>query len=171
MIHKNIFLGLGSNVGDRLANLDNAIEKLNDLPGTTVSACSSVYESAPIGYLTQNDFLNMVARVSTEFSPQQFFKDTQDIEHNLGRTRTIRWGPRTIDIDILFWGDSVISTDSLKIPHPEAETRKFVLVPLNEIAPDFLMPPNGYRVSAILENITDKSNIELYRAKERYVIH
>ncbi len=76
-----------------------------------------------------------------------------------------------IDIDILFWRDSFISTDSLKIPHPEAENRKFVLVPLNEIAPDFLMPPNGCRVSEILENMADKNNIELYRAKEQYAIH
>jgi len=171
MIHKNIFLGLGSNVGDRLVNLESAIEKLNKLPGTAVLACSSVYESAPIGYLAQNDFLNMVARISTKFSPEQFFKNTQELEHDLGRIRKVRWGPRTIDIDILFWRESVISTDSLKIPHPEAENRKFVLVPLNEIAPDFLMPPNGCRVSEILENMADKNNIELYRAKEQYAIH
>ncbi len=171
MIHKNIFLGLGSNVGDRLVNLESAIEKLNELPGTTVLACSSVYESAPLGYLAQNDFLNMVARVSTKFSPERFFKDTLKIEHDLGRTRKIRWGPRTIDIDILYWGDSVISTDSLKIPHPEAENRRFVLLPLSEIAPDFLMPPNYCRVSEVLENIADENNIELYRAKEQYAIH
>jgi len=166
MIQKNIFLGLGSNVGDQLVNLESAIEKLNELPGTTVLACSSVYESAPVGYLAQNDFLNMVARVSTKFSPEQFFKNTLKIEHDLGRTRKIRWGPRTVDIDILYWGNSVICSDSLKIPHPEAANRRFVLLPLYEIAPDFLMPPNGYRVSEVLENIADENKIELYRAKD-----
>ena len=171
MIHKNVFLGLGSNVGDRLENLESALEKIGELPGTAVSALSSVYESAPVGYLNQNNFLNMIARISTKFSPEQFFKNTQKIEHDLGRTRKTRWGPRTIDIDILFWGDSVISTNSLKIPHPEAENRRFVLLPLCEIAPDFLMPPNGHRVSKVLENIVDENKIELYRAKDQYTIH
>ena len=171
MIHKNIFLGLGSNVGDRLVNLESAIEKLNELPGTTILACSSVYESAPLGYLVQNDFLNMVAQVSTKFFPEQFFKNTLKIEDDLGRTRKIRWGPRTIDIDILYWGDSVISTDSLNIPHPEAENRRFVLLPLSEIAADFLLPPNGYRIGEVLENIVDETKIELYRTKEQYAFN
>ncbi len=171
MIHKNIFLGLGSNVGDRLVNLESAIEKLNELPGTTVLTCSSVYESAPLGYLAQNDFLNMVAQVSTKFFPEQFFKNTLKIEDDLGRTRKIRWGPRTIDIDILYWGDSVISTDSLNIPHPEAKNRRFVLLPLSEIAADFLLPPNGYRISEVLEELVGENNIELYRTKEQFAIH
>ncbi len=171
MISENIFLGLGSNVGDRLVNLESAIKKIAQLLGTTVSVCSSVYESAPVGYLDQNDFLNMVARISTKFSPQQFFKNLQKIEHDLGRTKKNRWGPRTIDIDILFWGDTVITTNRLKIPHPEVENRKFVLLPLSEIAPDFLMPPKGCRIIEILENIAGPNNIEIYRTKEEYAIH
>jgi 2-amino-4-hydroxy-6-hydroxymethyldihydropteridine diphosphokinase len=132
------YIGLGSNVGDRETNVRQAIELLAE--AGRVTAVSSLYATEPVGYLEQEDFINAVAEVETSLSAPSLLAVCRSIEDRLGRIRTVRWGPRTIDLDILLYGDSVMSTSSLVIPHPRMAERKFVLAPLAEIAPDVRHP-------------------------------
>lgn len=127
------YLALGSNLGDRADNLKQAIERLNRQPGIRVLRVSDVYETEPVGHVEQDAFLNMVIAVETEHSPEQLLNAALSIEQELGRVRTIRWGPRTIDIDVLLYGQERIELEHLQIPHPELVKRAFVLVPLRDV--------------------------------------
>ncbi|WP_028306526.1 2-amino-4-hydroxy-6-hydroxymethyldihydropteridine diphosphokinase [Desulfitibacter alkalitolerans] len=135
-----VFLGLGSNVGNRKEYLEKAINALENIPEITVTGISSVYETEPFGGVEQNKFLNMVIKIETTIMPAKLLEVIMAIEKDLDRVRTIRWGPRTIDIDILLYGDEVINTRDLTIPHIGLTERDFVLVPLLEIAPDIKLP-------------------------------
>ena len=130
------YLGLGSNIGDREQQLQEAIKIIDSIEGITVTKISPIYETAPIGYTDQPNFLNLCLEIETELSPQQLLKHCLDIEQQLHRVREIRWGPRTLDIDILLYSDNIIETDNLSIPHPRMQERAFVLIPLNDIASD-----------------------------------
>lgn len=130
------YLGLGSNIGDRKQQLLKAIDFIGNIKGIKVTKQSSIYETAPIGYTDQPNFLNLCLEIETELSPQQLLKHCLDIEQQLHRVREIRWGPRTLDIDILLYSDNIIETDNLSIPHPRMQERAFVLIPLNDIASD-----------------------------------
>lgn len=131
-----VYLGLGSNIGDRKQQLLKAIDLIGNIKGIKVTKQSSIYETAPIGYTDQPNFLNLCLEIETELSPQQLLKHCLDIEQQLHRVREIRWGPRTLDIDILLYSDNIIETDNLSIPHPRMQERAFVLIPLNDIASD-----------------------------------
>lgn len=144
-----VFLSLGSNLGDRRTMLGDALARLEASGRARVVTRSSLYETAPVGYRDQPWFLNLVAEVDTELRPEQVLDLTQQIEREMQRTRDIRWGPRTIDIDVLLYDALQIATDRLVIPHPEMTRRRFVLEPLLEIAAD-LMLPDGRRVSDLL---------------------
>ena len=135
-----IFLGLGSNVGNRKKYLEKAIKALKGMPEITVTSMSSVYETEPLGGIEQNRFLNMVIKIETTLAPNKLLEAIMEIEKDLGRVRTIRWGPRTIDIDILLYGNEVINTKDLVIPHIGLTERDFVLVPLLEMDPDAKLP-------------------------------
>ncbi len=139
---KTTFIALGSNIGDRRQNLDRAVALLHELPSTTLVEVSSYLETAPVGYTEQADFLNAVAKLETSLSPTVLLKNLQEIERQMGRKRTIRWGPRVIDLDILLYANEIIDEAGLKIPHPRMMERRFVLEPLAEIAP-YLMLPGG----------------------------
>lgn len=128
-----VYLGLGSNIGDRYQYLHRAIELINNHSQIELKSKSSVYETKPFGYVEQPDFLNMVIAVNTTLKPEELLKYTQEIENLLGRKREIHWGPRIIDIDILLYGDKIIQTVELSIPHPFLTERLFVLIPLAEI--------------------------------------
>lgn len=130
------YLGLGSNIGDRKQQLLKAIDLIGNIKGIKVTKQSSIYETAPIGYTDQPNFLNLCLEIETELSPQQLLKHCLDIEQQLHRVREIRWGPRTLDIDILLFSDDIIETDNLSVPHPRMQERAFVLIPLNDIASD-----------------------------------
>jgi len=130
------FLGLGSNQGDRAGFLRAAVERLDGWPGTRVKAVSSLYATAPVGRLDQPEFLNAVAEVRTELAPAELLAACLQIEGELGRVRTERWGPRTIDLDLLLFGECEIAAPGLVVPHPRLRERAFVLQPLAEIAPD-----------------------------------
>lgn len=130
------YLGLGSNIGDRKQQLLKAIDLIGNIKGIKVTKQSSIYETAPIGYTDRPNFLNLCLEIETELSPQQLLKHCLDIEQQLHRVREIRWGPRTLDIDILLYSDNIIETDNLSIPHPRMQERAFVLIPLNDIASD-----------------------------------
>lgn len=137
-MHKLVYLSLGSNVGDRAANLNTAIERLRSLG--EVAAVSSFYETEPVEFTAQPWFLNCAVKLNTEKMPKQLLNAVLDIEKEMGRKRLKKKGPRTIDIDILLFGNSVIDTKGLTVPHPAMHERRFVLEPLAEIAPEVRHP-------------------------------
>ena len=137
-MHKLVYLSLGSNVGDRAANLNAAIERLRTLG--EVVAVSSFYETEPVEFTAQPWFLNCAVKLNTEKMPKQLLNAVLDIEKEMGRKRLKKKGPRTIDIDILLFGNSIIDTKGLTVPHPAMHERRFVLEPLAEIAPEVRHP-------------------------------
>ncbi len=150
-----VYLGLGSNVGDRESMLRRARADLAALPGTELSAESSLYETAPIGGPGQGAYLNQVVELRTILAPRALLEDIQLIEAGQGRERTVRWGPRTIDVDILWYhGLSSADTD-LEVPHPRMEDRRFVLEPLAELAPNLVLP-SGRTVAEALSSVQDQ---------------
>lgn len=134
------FLGLGSNLGDRLTLLQRAVDLLDKDAKIHVDAVSTVYETEPVGGPEQERFLNLAVRVRTRRSPRRLLQRCRQVEQALGRVRAERWGPRTIDVDILLWQGRVVATRSLQIPHPRLAERAFALVPLLEIAPGTTLP-------------------------------
>jgi 2-amino-4-hydroxy-6-hydroxymethyldihydropteridine diphosphokinase len=139
------YLGLGSNLGDRLAHLQRAVEALAGTAGIQVVAVSSVYETAPVGGPAQDDFLNAVAAVDTELAPRDLLAAAMTVEQLEERVRAVRWGPRTLDVDILLYGDERIAEPDLEIPHPRMQERAFVLAPLRDVAPDLVeLPAEGW---------------------------
>jgi 2-amino-4-hydroxy-6-hydroxymethyldihydropteridine diphosphokinase len=143
------FLGLGSNIEDRLEYLQSAVDALQAHPRIRVDAVSSVYETDPVGGPEQEAYLNMVVRVATLLSPRQLLKVAHDIEDGLGRVRTERWGPRTMDVDILLYDHRAIRRRTLEIPHPRLTERPFALVPLLEVAPGMKLP-DGQSIASTL---------------------
>jgi 2-amino-4-hydroxy-6-hydroxymethyldihydropteridine diphosphokinase len=152
------FIGLGSNVGDRLQSLQRAMKHLTETIGIQVRVVSSVYETAPIGPAAQAWFLNAVAAVDTRLSPATLLNQTQAIECALGRETTYHWGPRTIDLDILLYGDMQVRTATLTIPHAELCHRAFVMIPLLEIEPGLVLP-DGTAISACLSMLTPSQQV------------
>lgn len=134
------YLSLGSNLGNRDRNLAEAVRRLGTTPGVEVRRVSSVYETAPVGGPPQGDFLNLVVELATTLSPRELLAACQAIEADLGRERTVRWGPRTIDLDVLIYEGVTSADPELTLPHPRMLERQFVLRPLAEIAPDLVLP-------------------------------
>jgi len=153
---QNAYVGLGSNLGDRAGYLLLAVRGMLDA-GLDVIRLSSIYETEPVEYEQQPAFLNMVAelRGSTLPSPEQTLARLLRIEYALGRTRDVRMGPRTIDLDLLIFKDQQIETEFLTVPHPRLAARRFVLVPLNELVPNLVHPILGKPVSELLAQTTD----------------
>ena len=130
------FLSLGSNIGERKLYLEEAVQLLNQNPDINVLKVSSIYETKPVGYINQDDFLNIVVKVETSLEPLKLLNYCQVIEGKLNRIRNIRWGPRTIDLDILLYGQLKMESEILTIPHPRIKERAFVIVPLYELESD-----------------------------------
>jgi len=159
-----VYLALGSNLGDRQANLKQAIASLS--PQMDVKAKSRVYETPPWGYTDQPTFLNQVVKVDTYVGPEPLLKHLKRLEIALGRVPSFQNGPRLIDIDILFYDDLVLNTPSLVIPHPQMHERAFVLMPLNDIAPALSHPSIGKTVSEMLA-LCDTSGIRVYDRSDK----
>lgn len=158
------FLSLGSNLGKREDSLYNAIKQLEDNGNITVVNYSSIYETDPVGYTEQNSFLNMVIEIATDYQPTVLLESCLEIEKRMGRTRIIRWGPRNIDIDILLFNDQRIETEKLQIPHPRMGDRAFVLVPLQEIDSEIIIPGINQTINDMVERLSTKG-VRLWKQK------
>jgi 2-amino-4-hydroxy-6-hydroxymethyldihydropteridine diphosphokinase len=147
-------IGLGSNLGDRKAQLDAAVAALAEVAGVDVLGVSSYHETAPVGGPAgQGDYLNAAARVETTLEPLDLLHILQDIERRAGRVRTVRWGARTLDLDLLLFGNRVIKTSELQVPHRMMALRRFVLEPLAEVAPQAVEPVTGCTVAELLAKL------------------
>ena len=154
---------LGSNLGDREGLLDSAREKLNEKAGKVIKS-SSMYETEPWGFEAENSFLNQVIIIETDHKPANLLFTLQDIELDLGRKRCNKqYESRLIDIDVLFYGDEIINTKDLIIPHPRIQERMFVLKPLMEISPDLTHPVLEKSINALFDNCKDKLKVEIFQ--------
>jgi 2-amino-4-hydroxy-6-hydroxymethyldihydropteridine diphosphokinase len=162
---QNAYVGLGSNLGDRAGYLLLAVRGMLDA-GLDVIRVSSIYETEPVEYENQPAFLNMVAEVRGSMlpSPEQMMARLLRIEYALGRTRDIRMGPRTIDLDLLIFKDQLMETEFLTLPHPRMALRRFVLVPLNELVPRLIHPVLGKPIGELLAQTKDRSTVRRWTA-------
>jgi 2-amino-4-hydroxy-6-hydroxymethyldihydropteridine diphosphokinase len=163
LAEKVVYIALGSNVGDRAAMLERAMAAMNSA-GIRVSRQSSFYVTEPVDAPGQAWFLNAVVEAETSLLPLQLLHTLLRIERELGRRRITPHGPRTIDLDILFYGSSVIRSKELKVPHPHLSERRFVLVPLAQIAPEFRHPAMHKSVTQLLADTPDRSEVRLWHA-------
>ncbi|ARQ08025.1 2-amino-4-hydroxy-6-hydroxymethyldihydropteridinediphosphokinase [Macrococcoides canis] len=145
-----VYISFGSNIGDREYQINEALRKLEQIQDTKLKVVSSLYETAPVGGVVQDDFLNGAAIVETNLTPISFLNEIQRIELELGRERKIHWGPRTIDLDVLLMDDVVIEHERLKVPHPFMHERSFVLIPLAEIAPEAVHPVLNKKIKELV---------------------
>ena len=147
------YIALGSNLHTPLEQLKRALKALAQLPQTQLMAVSSFYRSKPLGPQDQPDYLNAAVEISTALSPLALLDELQRIENEQGRVRLRRWGERTLDLDILLYGDEIIQTERLTVPHYDMHNREFVIVPLAEIAPNLILP-NGQKLAELADRFT-----------------
>jgi 2-amino-4-hydroxy-6-hydroxymethyldihydropteridine diphosphokinase len=155
MLRQQAYIGFGSNLGNRLNNCKNAIAALGALPLCSLVKTSSFYETSPVGLVEQPAFINGVVLLETAEDAHWLLRQMLEIEKTFGRVRTLRWGPRSIDLDLLFFDDQIINTPELSVPHPFLHERRFVLEPLNELAPSFRHPTLGKSVADLLRDLKD----------------
>ena len=153
---KHVFIGLGSNIEPRNDYLKNALQLLENHDQIQVTQKSPIYETDPVDYLNQADFLNMVVELKTSLAPELLLDACQHIEQVLKRERTIDKGPRTIDLDILLYGTEKVETNRLEVPHPRFDKRAFVLVPLCAIAPQFKVPDRQQTIKELLYDLPEE---------------
>ncbi|ARD54787.1 2-amino-4-hydroxy-6-hydroxymethyldihydropteridine diphosphokinase [Bacillus aerophilus] len=154
-MNNTAYIALGSNIGKKETYLKEAVKKLHEHPEVQVELISSIYETAPVGYENQDDFLNMAVKITTSLRPEELLSLTQKIEQELGRTREVRWGPRTADLDILLYNRENIETEQLVVPHPRMYERLFVLVPMSEICPEI----SEVQINAV----TDQEGVSIWK--------
>jgi len=154
-----VLVGLGSNVGDRLEFLQTAVRELERTPGITVKSISSVYETEPVGRKNQPQFLNAAVEIGWSGNAPQLYERIKEIERSIGRTPSERWGPREIDLDLLYFDDEVIENPMFIVPHRESSNRRFVLVPLSEIAADFIDPAKKRSIRSLLASCADTCEV------------
>ena len=150
---QRVFIGIGSNLGDTIGNCKIALDEIGNF--AEIVRISSLYETEPVGNEDQPNFINSVVEINTDLSPHGLLTHLKSIEDKLGRVRGEKWGPRVIDLDIIFYDDLVIKDDDLIIPHPRAHLRRFVLEPICEIAPEFIHPELEISILELLEKLGD----------------
>lgn len=162
VITHQVYIGIGSNVGNKRENFFEAVERVGKLPDTRVIKESSLYESEPLGD-SKEWYVNGAIEIETKFKPEALLEKFKNIERVMGRKKVKkRWGARIIDLDILLFDLAVVKKKTLRIPHPEMASRKFVLIPLSEIAPQVIHPEFGVTISELLINVKDDKKIHLY---------
>ena len=159
------YIGLGTNIGDREANLREALNELKALPENKIVSISSIYETDPVGYLDQGKFLNMAVCINTTLSADSLLAACMEIEQKLGRKREIRWGPRTIDLDILLYNQENIVTKNLIVPHPRMLERAFVVIPLVEIDKDIALPNMEKPLREVMDEIPENEGVRIWKRK------
>jgi 2-amino-4-hydroxy-6-hydroxymethyldihydropteridine diphosphokinase len=156
-----IYIGIGTNLGNREENIVRAIEEMGKF--CKILKKSQIYETTPVGFLDQDDFLNLVVQIETSLEPQNLLKELKKIEKKLGRKDTVRFGPRIIDLDILFYDDIVFVSENLQIPHKRMHERKFVLVPMCDIASSFVHPKFNKTCLEIYKELDTDEIVKLYK--------
>ncbi len=163
------YIGIGSNLGNPLQNCSNAIEKVSCIDGVQLIKTSSFYYTEPVYINADNHkdwFINAVAEINTNLSARDLLDKLQGIETAMGRIRELKGESRIIDLDILFYGQDIINEDNLYVPHPELYKRRFVLVPLSEIASFYIHPAFGVSIRGLKERLKDQSIVELYKGSD-----
>lgn len=161
-----VYIGLGSNLGHRLENVEQAVAEIAELPQTRVTAASSAYLTPPWGNLDQDAFVNQVIAIETGLKPLTLLRELQQIEIKMGRQPEKKWGPRVIDLDILWYGGQQIQLPELQIPHPYLRERLFVLIPLEEVNPELILPEDGMTVKEVLFRVLGREkNTEIKKCK------
>ncbi len=153
---KTVYLGLGSNMGAKITNIKNAVEAIGAIEGIRVIKISSLYATEPWGKKDQAGFINAAVEIVTSLTPGQLLERLQEIEIKMGRQRSEKWGPRIIDIDILLFGDEVLESRKLTVPHPHMRNRLFVLIPLEEINSAIRFPDDGMDIKEVLTRVIDR---------------
>lgn len=156
------YLGLGSNKGERISFIETAITEIAGIEKTKLIRTSSVYETEPWGIKGQGDYLNSAAEIRTDLSAEELLRALKGIESRIGRTVTAKWSEREIDIDLLFYGNDVLNNKTIHVPHAEIENRKFVLIPMNELAPDLIHPVLNRSISELLLETSDDLKVMKY---------
>jgi 2-amino-4-hydroxy-6-hydroxymethyldihydropteridine diphosphokinase len=157
----DVFLALGSNIGDREKNLVDAVINISAIKGTKLLKVSNIYETEPVGYTEQDKFLNLVINIETDIEPRDLLTELQRIEGLLKRRREMHWGPRTIDLDILLYGDSVIDLPELTVPHTRMLERAFVMVPLRDVYSKCKI--FGKNIDVIINECPDKDGVKYFK--------
>ena len=147
-----VHLSLGSNLGHRQAQIEAALQSIDQFKDTRLETVSAYYETAPLGGVEQPDFINVAATIETALKPLELLDATQSVERQAGRVRRIHWGPRELDIDIILWGAQVLNSERLTLPHPLFRERAFVLAPLAEISPDAVDPVTGKTIAELAQS-------------------
>ena len=163
------YIGIGSNLGDAAHNCDLAIRAMTADPQSRVVEVSPFYRTEPVGRKDQDWFVNAVAALETSRSVRELLSFLQTIEREMGRERRERWGPRIIDLDLLFYGDQVIKTEGLMVPHPRLHERRFVLTPLNDIAPNLRHPLLKISISELLSKLPEGEKVILLRERDQKI--
>ncbi|UII56038.1 2-amino-4-hydroxy-6-hydroxymethyldihydropteridine diphosphokinase [Cytobacillus spongiae] len=164
-MNNEAYISLGSNIGDRSHFLESAIDCLVNDENIQVVNVSSIYETDPVGFEDQAPFLNMVLKLETNFKPEELLDRLLKIEKKFGRKRDIRWGPRTLDLDILLYNKENIESEKLTIPHPRMLERAFVIIPLLEIHPTIKIPKMEIHLNSFLQNIRDREGVRIWKQK------
>ncbi len=157
-----VYIGIGSNIGDKVGMCERAISEILKLDRHKLLAKSSFYKTQPIGYKDQDWFINGVIKIETSLSPLELVRGLKAVELKLGRKETFRWGPRLIDLDLLFFDHEEIKTEELCVPHPHLHKRKFVLIPMAEIDRDFIHPVFKMTIQELLDNLQEDQGVEKF---------
>ena len=155
----SVFIGIGSNLGDRQKNCLRAVERMDRMADFRITGYSDWYLTKPVGVEGQEWYVNGVVSLTTDISPQDSLERLLKIEADMGRIRKERWGPRSIDLDILMFGQEIIQESNLKIPHPRMHLRRFVLEPMTQLAPNLVHPELGLSMKVLLENLPDENQV------------
>lgn len=161
----DVYLALGSNIGDRESYLIKAIKRVNKNEYIQVENISSIYETDPVGFTDQAQFLNMVVKIKTDLSAIELLVELQKIEKELDRKREVKWGPRTLDLDILLFNHENIEAEELIVPHPRMQERAFVLIPLYELDKTVSIPTIEQPIKTIIDQLHDKEGVRIWKQK------